>query len=76
MARDENETIVDAYFHSSPARLLDGNIEEELHLIIENFALQIDEYTNMRSGLKLFQVNQCSGRDLGEPHYNYWHLKR
>ena len=57
--RDDHEVIIDAYFHSSPAKLLEGNIEEEVRLIIENFDLQIDEYTNMKSGLKLFKVAQC-----------------
>ena len=56
---DEDETLVDAYFHSSPVRLLSGNLEEEVHYIVENFMLQVDEYTTLKSGMKLFQVSQC-----------------
>ena len=56
---DEDETIVDAYFHSSPVRLLSGNLKEEVHFIVDNFKQQVEEYTTLKSGLKLFKVSQC-----------------
>ena len=56
---EEDETLVDAYFHSSPVRLLSGNLKAEVHYIVENFMLQVDEYTTLKSGMKLFQVSQC-----------------
>ena len=31
---DENETMFDAYFHSSSVRLLSGNLEAEIHFIV------------------------------------------
>ena len=58
-SQDEDETIVDAYFHSNPVRLLTAGLEEEVHFIVENFSQQIDEYTELQSGLRLFQVSQC-----------------
>ena len=56
---DDDETLVDAYFHSSPIRLLSGNLKEEIHFIVDNFKQQVEEYTTLKSGLKLFRVNQC-----------------
>ena len=55
----EDDTLVDAYFHSSPVRLLSGNLEEEIYFIVENFMQQVDEYTTLKSGMKLFRVDNC-----------------
>ena len=38
---DDDETLIDAWFHSHPVLLLQGNLEDELVDIAENFALQI-----------------------------------
>ena len=58
-SNNEDETVVDAYFHSSPVRLLSGNLVEEVHFIVDNFSMQVDEYTTLKSGMKLFNVSQC-----------------
>ena len=34
---DDNETLVNVYFHSSSVRLFSGKLKEEIHLIVDNF---------------------------------------
>ena len=58
-SHDVDETIIESYFHSHPVRLLAGNLKAELLFIVESFAEQIEEYTTLKSGLRLFQVSQC-----------------
>ena len=53
---DDGQTLIPAYFHSNPVLLLQGNLEQDLAFLVENFELQIHEYVNLKSGLKLFQV--------------------
>ena len=52
----EGQTLIDAYFTAFPIQLLEGNLELSLQEIMASFELQIAEYQNLKSGLRLFQV--------------------